>query len=331
MGDVLHALPAVAALRAARPEWTIDWVVDERWTPLLVDEVGAGPVVDRVYAVPVQAWKRRPLSVATLRSLLGFRRLRGRYDVVVDMQGTLRSAAIGWLAGGGALVGHADPREPPAAWLYGRKIPRTGAHVVAQGVALLGAAVGVELTPAPAQLPRILTAEHWAEATLPRRPLCVLTPGAGWGAKQWPAERYGALATELRSMGFAVLVSAARADDPAAAAVVAASSTAASAAAAQLRVCDLAQLVALLRRADLAVGGDTGPMHLAAALAVPVVALFGPTDPARNGPWGPGARRVLRSAASPTSYKHSATPDAGLAQLTVETVLAAVREIAAGV
>jgi heptosyltransferase-1 len=92
-------------------------------------------------------------------------------------------------------------------------------------------------------------------------------------------------------------------------------------------VCNVAGLVALMRRTDLVVGGDSGPTHLAAALAVPVVALFGPTSPERNGPWGPGPKRVLRDPASLTSYKRSAETEAGLARISVQQVMEAVEEL----
>jgi heptosyltransferase-1 len=117
-----------------------------------------------------------------------------------------------------------------------------------------------------------------------------------------------------------VTVNAPSREDAVANAVVAASEGAA-----RRIVCNVAGLVALLRRTDLFVGGDTGPMHLAAALGVPVVALFGPTDPARNGPWGPGAMRVLRDATSITSYKRNAETEAGLARISVDEVIEAVR------
>ena len=121
-------------------------------------------------------------------------------------------------------------------------------------------------------------------------------------------------------MGFDVVVNAARAEDEIAAKVVEA-----SAGAARMVVCDVAGLVALLRRTDLFVGGDTGPMHLAAALAVPVVALFGPTDPKRNGPWGVGRSVVLRDEGAVTSYKRSQEVDAGLERISANVVMEAVR------
>jgi heptosyltransferase I len=324
MGDVLHALPAVAALRAAQPDWVIDWVVDTRWAALLADS-GRGPVVNAVHIAPTKQWSAKPFSWATLKSVLGLRRdLRGaRYDVVVDMQGTLRSAVIGWMAGAKGFVGYADPREAAAARFYKTKAVRRGVHVVEQGAALLGDACGIELKPRAAALPRIEWAENWAEQeAVLARPLGVLGAGGGWGAKHWPAARYGELAVRLKRMGFDVVVNAPKKDDPVALAVVEASEGEA-----RMVVCNVAGLVALLRRVDLFVGGDSGPTHLAATLAVPTVALFGPTDPARNGPWGPGVCRVVRDPESLTSYKRVQEPEARLAKLPVEDVVEAIWEI----
>jgi heptosyltransferase-1 len=314
MGDVLHALPAVSALRRARPEWVIDWVVDARWSALLED----GPVVNAVHVVETREWSKRPVSVGTLRSAMALRKsLRAKkYDLVVDMQGTLRSAVIGRMAGA-RLVGFSDPRER-VGWLYSERVQRLGEHVVGQGAVLLGEACGVALEPKEFGLPATAAKERWAEEQVVVRPMCVLSAGGGWGAKLWPVKSYARLAIALRAMGFDVVVSAVSDGDALAQGVVAASEGAA-----RMVVCDVAGLVALLRRADLFVGGDSGPTHLAAALAVPTVALFGPTDPARNGPWGPGPKAGLRDAAAVTSYKRTAGSAMGM--IAVEQVVEAVR------
>jgi heptosyltransferase-1 len=316
MGDVLHALPAVAALRRERPEWVIDWVVDARWKALLED----GPVVNKVHVAETRAWSKKPVSVGTLRSVIELRkRLRAeRYDLVVDMQGTLRSAVIGRMAGA-RLVGYADPRER-VGWLYSEKVQRRGSHVVEQGAALLAEACGMALQLKEFALPVIAAKEHWAEQQVVKRPMGVLSAGGGWGAKLWPVESYALLAVALRTMGFDVVVSAMSERDALALDVVSASDGAARSV-----VCDVAGLVALLRRADLFVGGDSGPTHLAAALAVPTAALFGPTDPARNGPWGLGARVVLRDAGAVTRYKRTAVSAMG--KIAVEQVVEAVRDL----
>lgn len=322
MGDVLHALPAVTALRRARPEWRIDWVVDPRWAPLLVNGEGIGPVVERVHLAETKLWSKSPVSIATLRSVMQLRAaLRSEtYDLAVDMQGTLRSAVIGRMSGARQFAGYADPREGIAARFYRRKVLRTGRHVMDQGAALLGEACGVALEPEDVALPHEEWADLWAEEVVGDRPTCLLAAGGGWAAKHWPTKKYGALAVELKAMGIDVVVNAPRKDDAVAAEVVEA-----SAGAARVVVCNVTGLIALMRRMVLLVGGDSGPTHLAAALAVPMVALFGPTDPARNGPRGPGKVTVLRDPASVTSYKHTAEMDPGLARIGVGEVMEAVR------
>ncbi len=321
MGDVLHALPAVAALRAVRPDWRIDWAVDERWAPLLINGDGVGPVVNAIFRAPVKEWGKSPLSPRTFGSIRTLRRtLRaGHYDLCVDMQGTIRSATIGWLAHASKLAGYDDPREAPAKRLYGVRIGREGVHVVEQGLALLGEATGVrlEFEAGRAVLPVDTDAEMWATNMTHGR-FCVMAPSAGWGAKQWPAERFGTLAGELAKAGVTTLVNATREDDALAAKVVAASDGAA-----RIVACGVAELASLLRRAALFVGGDSGPTHLAAALGVPLVGLYGPTDPARNGPWGDGPRRVLRNSASTTSHKRVEEIDRGLGRIEVDEVLEA--------
>jgi len=268
-------------------------------------------------------WSKSPASLATLRSIRDLRKAlrRERYDVVVDMQGTLRSAVIGWMAWTRQLVGYSDPRERLAAKFYSLRVARKGAHVVEQGAALLDEACGISLEPRAVDFPHEAWADAWAEELVGDHQLCLLAAGAGWGAKRWPAEKFGALAEELKDLGLAAVVNAPRADDALAAEVAGKSEGAA-----QVVVCNVTCLIALMRRVKLLVGGDSGPMHLAAALGIPLVALFGPTDPARNGPWGPGAQVVVRDPASVTSYKRVAV-DAGLANVSVSEVVEAVSRV----
>lgn len=326
MGDVLHALPAVAAVRAAVPDLEVNWVVDPRWAPLLVDESGRGPLVSRVFLAETKQWSRRPLSQATLGSILALRRaLRDReFDFIVDVQGTLRSAAIARMVRCSAgVTGFADPREVPARWLYRQRIVRRAEHVVEQNAGLFAAALGQELEPALPALPRSEAAERWAEAALGRfgkgRRVALLAPSAGWAAKQWPGAHFAALARALADRGWAVVLNGRGEGDALAAGIAAASGGAA-----HVLPSSVAELMALVRLCGVVVGGDSGPVHLAAALGRPVVALFGPTDPARNGPWGKGVRRVLRHPASVTSYRRRAEPDPGLARITPTEVFEAV-------
>lgn len=326
MGDVLHALPAVAALRRATPDWRMEWVVDERWAPLLVDGEGRSPLVDAVHTAPVKAWGNSPLSPQTFGSIRKLRRaLRaGAYELAVDMQGTIRSAVIGYLAHARKLAGYDDPRESAAKRLYGVRIGREGLHVVEQGRALLSEATGVplELSATDALLPVDAKAEAWAEKEVGGKRVAVVSPSAGWGAKQWPAERFGELARGLAARGLETLVNAARFDDPLAARVVAASNGTA-----RVVASSVGEMTSLLRWAAIYAGGDSGPTHLAAALGTPLVGLYGPTDPARNGPWGPGPKRVVRHADSVTSHKRVEEIDRGLARIEVAEVMGAVDDL----
>ena len=145
---------------------------------------------------------------ATVSNVLKLRQvLRAvRFDVGVDMQGTIRSAVVGRMAGAQRFVGMAAPREGVAEWLYGKRVSLSAAHVVEQGCELLGAAVGEVLRPAKVQLPVDAAAESWCDALKLEGRFVLIAPTAGWGAKEWPAKRYGAVAAALGRAGFRVLV-----------------------------------------------------------------------------------------------------------------------------
>jgi heptosyltransferase I len=329
MGDVLHAMPAVAALRQLHPDWEIRWAIEPRWRELLASGTVrsvAMPLVDGWFAVDTQRWKRRGFSMATVSNVLGLRReLRaGRFDLCMDMQGTIRSAMVGRMAGARRFVGMEAPREGVARWLYGERVSLTAAHVVEQGCELLGAAVGEVLRPAKVTLPMDPAAERWCDALRLEGRFVLIAPTAGWAAKQWPAKRYGAVAAALGQEGFGVVVNS-WGLDKAADTVVRTSRRFAMAV-----PCTVGQMIALVRRAALVIGGDTGPVHLAAALERPVVGIYGPTDPVRNGPFGAGTifpGRVLRDASSVTSHKRSAEAEEGLLRIGVDEVVGAALEV----
>jgi heptosyltransferase-1 len=153
------------------------------------------------------------------------------------------------------------------------------------------------------------------------RDFAILNPGAGWGAKRWPAERYGLVARALAGQGVQSIVNHGPGEESLAREVENASDGAA-----RSFQCSISELIALTRRAKLFVGGDTGPMHLAAALTIPVVAIFGPTDPARNGPYGTRGI-VLRNPESSTSHARIAQPDKAMLEITVDAVVDAARTL----
>jgi heptosyltransferase-1 len=328
MGDVLHGLPAAAALRRTLPAARIDWLIESRWAELLCAPGEARtaprsplkPLVDTVYEVDTRAL-RSGSTWAWKQAAGTLRRLRGvKYDAALDFQGSMKSALIAALSGAGETAGFARTREAPAAMLYDRRIAATARHVVEQNLELAAAATGSNLAPAPAELPNDRGADGWCELELRKRgryDYVLLSPGVGWGAKRWPAERYGQVAKRLAAEGLACFVNAAPGEE-----LLAREVEAASAGHAARIHSTLGLLIALTRRAKLVIGGDTGPTHLAAALGIPVVAIFGPTDPERNGPYGTRSL-VLRSEQSRISYSHAAATDPGLLNITAEQVVEA--------
>ena len=334
MGDILHTLPAATALRQALPAATIGWVVEERWAELLctLPTPRSGPrspqrpLVDRVHAVNTKEWRKDPFSFQVwLEVAAAFSGLREpQYQIAADFQGAVRSALVANWSQAPIVYGFVDPRESVASMFYTRRVIAQGPHIVEQNLSLAAAMVGRDLTTPSVDLPR----DPAAEESMDRRLRCdgigdfvLMNPGAGWGAKRWPAERYGDVARQLRKDGLTSLINFGPGEQHLASAVEASSDGAAKAFA-----CSLSQLIALTRRARLFIGGDTGPLHLAAALGVPVVAIFGPTNPARNGPYG-GSSIVLRSPSSKTSHARIAQPESGLLEINPEQVVAAARQL----
>lgn len=242
------------------------------------------------------------------------------YDAVIDLQGAIRSAVLARLAGGKRLIGEAEPRERSARWLFSERIATHGKHVIEQDIELASAIAGDTLAPMPPLLPIDPAAEAWADEILSSTSLqstVLINPGAGWGAKRWPVERYAAVAHCLIASGCRILINVGPGEEPLADAILRQTGGAATP-----LVCSLAQLIAVTRRVSLVIAGDTGPLHLACALSRPVVGIYGPTDPSRNGPFGTRFV-VLRSPDSRSDHSRHLAPEAGLLTIQPDAVLRA--------
>jgi heptosyltransferase-1 len=341
MGDVIHTLPAVHALREAYPRAHIGWLIEERWAELLCapgsprrgSRSSLRPLVDEVHAVNLKAWGKSPFSLATVqRAATLWNDVRdSHYDAALDLQGALRSAVLARLSGARVVYGAAEARESPASLWYTRKVVARGRHVIEQNLSVAGALLEqAEEIPAPdtsCDFPH----DPQAETRIGQRlaeygfdDFAILNPGAGWGAKRWPAERYGDVARKLADQGIRSILNYGPGEEE----LVRAAETA-SGGMARAMSCTVTELIGLTRRARLFIGGDTGPLHLAAALRVPVVAIFGPTDPARNGPYGTRSI-VLRNAESVTSHARRAEADEGMLGIGSAAVVAAASELLGG-
>ncbi|HKC72394.1 MAG TPA: glycosyltransferase family 9 protein, partial [Terriglobales bacterium] len=284
MGDVIHALPAVTLLRRAFPTASIGWMIEERWaellcareTPRLGMRCPGRPLLDAVHAVNTLAWRMAPFSDQTWKEGAAvWREMRAaKYQLAIDFQGTVRTALMARWSGAEMFAGFERPREHPAGVFYTYTVEAGGTHVIEQNAALAAATAGVPAEVPEIEFPLDPAAEEFCERRLQQlgaRQFAILNPGAGWEGKQWPPERYGEVARGLRALGLHSLVNFGPGEEPLARAVEAASGGASTGLS-----CSVGQLIAFTRRAQLFIGGDTGPMHLAAALRVPVAAIFGP-------------------------------------------------------
>jgi len=341
MGDVIHTLPAVHALREAFPDAHIGWLIEERWAELLcapgMPRRGARsalrPLVDEVHTVNLKAWGKSLLSVSTLqRVVTAWNDVReAGYDAAVDLQGAMRSALLTRLSGARVVYGVAEARESPASLWYTRKVVTSGGHVIEQNVSVVGSLCENSREASSLDIAGDFPRDAQAEARVGQKlaeygigEFVILNPGAGWGAKRWPAERYGEVARGLANLGMRSILNYGPGEEE-----LVRAAEMASAGEARAMSCTITELIALTRRAQLFIGGDTGPLHLAAALRVPVVGIYGPTDPVRNGPYGTRSV-VLRSEESVTSHARRAEADEGMLEIGSAAVVAAARELMAG-
>ena len=315
LGDIVHALPVIAAIKHAWPAVEIDWLADRPY---------AG-VLDLVSGLSCTIIGRPGLLRA-----IGELRARG-YDVALDLQGLLKSALMARSSGARRVIGFeaAALREKGAAWFYNESIAISpGAHIVRKNLAALSA-LGLP-TPERPEFPfRLLssTAADQVERDARTRGdgrFALINPGAAWPNKRWSPDRFGAIAAHLRERHeLPSFVLWGPGERGLADTVVAAS----SGAAVRAPETSLGDLLALVSRAALMISGDTGPLHFAAACRTPIVGLYGPTWPERNGPWDPADVVISRATSCECHHKRQCRRGESrmcIDEIPVDTVTAAV-------
>ncbi len=314
LGDIVHTFPAVAGLRASFPAAEIVWLTHPRWVELVASS-----------GLATEIWAVDSRDLGSVRQVIGKLRAR-KWDAAVDYQGLWKAAFLPFFGGVPKRIGFSSAtiREFGVPLLYTDVVNCQTIHIADQnGELSLRAGAkepvgGVSLLIADAKASRV-------RADLAKERLgqfVVLSPGGGWRAKCWPADRFGGLCKKIhKEIGLRCVVNYGPGEEFLAAGIQAASIDAKPLS----YDGEVGTLMALLRDAQCIVGGDTGPLHLAVALGTPAVALFGPTDPLRNGPYPP-REIVLRSPKAVTSHHRSNTTDPSLLELSVEEVFAAVKQ-----
>ncbi len=289
LGDILHALPAFTALRKAYPNSRIDWLVADKCKFLL----SAVRSIDGIHVLDTSALLRIPPDLHAWRQLWSLiRNMRKRhYDLSLDFQGLLKTAFLGLLSGARTRVGFSRElaREFPAHWFYQQTLAKPGesVHVIRLNRMLAELTGPLPAAAAPDFAVPEADSRH-VDDLLKKHQLTdfiVINPGGGWPTKRWDPKRYGDLAKRIRTeLNLSVAVTTGPGEESYFHAIA--------------ERCgehmplhfpvSFIQLIPLIRKARLFIGGDTGPFHLACALGVAVVGIFGPTSPARNGPWTSG-------------------------------------------
>jgi lipopolysaccharide heptosyltransferase I len=275
LGDIVHAVPAAAAIRRVFPQAKVDWLVDVRHRDILE----LVPVVDRRIWVDTGSARSLRSAVSDLR--------RARYDVALDLQGLLKSAVLARLSGAARVIGFPSEllRERSARFFYTETAGDMTPHVIDKNLSMLKA-VGIRMPeiefPLEDRNPAIAS-DARVRLDIPEgAPFAIINPGAAWPNKRWPPVYFAEVAQGLaKRHGLRSLVLWGPGEEQLAENVA----TAANGVAAVSPKTGVADLVSLLKAASLMISGDTGPLHIAAAAGTPIIGIFGPTDPQRNGPW----------------------------------------------
>ena len=320
MGDIVHAMPTCAAIHRAYPKARLTWLVKREWAGLVERIEG----VDRVW--PVDSTLTGWLSqVSPLRA--------EHFDLVIDLQGLLRSAAIGWLSGSPLLVGFTNGREG-SPWFYSKPVPVPSLEMHAVDRYLLVAkAVGAVAFGTPEFCFRISQSDHdqvdrllSRSGVAPGTSWVAMNVSARWPTKRWPAESFAEVADRLQQEGHGSVVLI---GGPGERAKVAAVTGQMKTPAIDLTgATTVGLLPALLRKASLLITNDSGPMHIAAAVGTPVVALFGPTSALLTGPYGAGHSVLTGNVSCRPCFSRTCSnvlPLECLRAVSPEQVLAAVR------
>ena len=304
LGDIVHCLPVLVALRRSLPEARIAWVVEHTWSRVLAGH----PDIERLIVVRTKTWRRGVLGSANRSDMaraIGDLRAFGA-DVAIDLMGNHKGAVLTFLSGARRRLGAAAPyrREGSSAWWLRETVETPGEHAVDRALALL-APLGVAPAAADFGADRLLADEppaarsFFAEQLRSDRPLVLIQAGAGWGNKVYPMPWWAQVATDLDRAGADLWLPTAPGEEHLAEEIADRSDGAAR----PVDATSFAFLAALLRRARLMLGGDTGPIHLAHALGTPVLCLIGPTDPRRNGPYGAPEKAVFHQLPCSGCYK----------------------------
>lgn len=327
LGDVIHSLPVLKVLRDKWPEAHISWVVNSIYSRIL----SGHPLLDQVIEFERGKWADVRRLIGTMGEMFRFRSLlkKGEFDLVLDLQGLLKSGLITYLSNAPYRIGFANAREG-SSFFYNQKVKLPGKkmHAVDRYLYLTGRVVGLDKLKPEFQLPGFSEKGEFVKKFLTSHKidkseaLVAVCPSARWQSKQWFPESLEKLIVRLITDKCRVVLVGGKEDKAMADRL--ASNLPSDRVISLAGQTDLLQLGIILETAKVLVTNDTGPMHLAAAIGTPVVAIFGPTDPELTGPYGEGHTVLTSSMACSPCFKKDCRSRECLSRISVDEVYSAV-------
>ncbi len=331
LGDVMHALPALATLRANHPSAYIAWLVEKPYKDLLYNN----PNIDEIIVIRTRYWRKNWTreTFGEIRDTIAKLR-KHRFDVALELQGLIKTGLIAFLSGARQRLGlhRKNCREPLNTLFTNKKASFVGKghNIVDINLNLVRLAGGTEPVPQrhPLEVPEEIKAKvdvfFQENPDLPAKPIAVINPGAGFPTKLWKLDRFAKLADRIaREQGLNILLAWGPGEKPMAEQIaglmtenswIAPNTT-------------IQESIALFGHTALMISCDSGPLHLAAAMGIPTVSIFGPTDPVRNGPYGSNHQVVWKEQPCSFCWKKTCAIETHdcMEQVEVEDVFQAVK------
>jgi heptosyltransferase-1 len=315
LGDIVHSLPFLNAVRTFFTKTEIHWVIAKGFEGLLEGH----PMINRLWIINKDTWEKIKNVKGTINELKWlFKDLKKeQFDLVVDLQGLLRSGVLTAATGAPVRVGFADAREGSRLFYTHKVEGGKSIHAVDRYLKIAGF-LGCDTSDVCFPFP--LYKQSSSLSPPPLKDYAVLIPGARWKTKIWPPEKFGKLSSKLP---LSTILVGGKGDIDAANEIVALSNGKAISLAGKT---DLKELIEVIRNARFVISNDSGPMHIAAALGIPVFAIFGPTDPSRTGPYGKGHTIIKEEITCAPCFKKTCTNVKCMNSLSVKKVYEIIKE-----
>jgi len=306
LGDIVHSLPFLDVIKKRFPASEIHWIIFEGFEGLLEGH----PMIDKLWVINKDSWKEIGRAKDTLSEISTFVRglKKERFDLVIDLQGLLRSGLITAATGSPVRIGFKEAREGSSLFYTKKVAGGRDIHAVDRYLKI-AEFLGCDISKVAFPFPPFKKASSFESivssfilhpsSLVPNQGYIVIVPGARWKTKKWPPPKFGKLASLLPIKSVIV---GGKSDVPVADEIVALSDGKSYSLAGKT---DLKELVAVIKGSEFLVTNDSGPMHIAAALGIPVFAIFGPTDPARTGPYGKGHTVIKADIACAPCFRKS--------------------------